>query len=95
MLRRADIGLGAISVNVDREKVIDYTVPYYDMVGLAILIRKVKQSTDIWKFINVIKPEVWVSILGAYFLSSLLLWGFDRYSAIVISCKISVNMVKP
>ena len=79
MLRRADIGIGAISVNVDREKVIDYTVPYYDMVGLAILIRKVKQSTDIWKFINVIKPEVWVSILGAYFLSSLLLWVFDRY----------------
>ena len=79
MFRRADIGIGAISVNVDREKVIDYTVPYYDMVGLAILIRKVKQSTDIWKFINVIKPEVWVSILGAYFLSSLLLWVFDRY----------------
>ena len=79
MLRRADIGIGAISVNADQEKVIDYTVPYYDMVGLAILIRKVKQSTDIWKFINVIKPEVWVSILGAYFLSSLLLWVFDRY----------------
>ena len=79
MLRRADIGIGAISVNVDREKVIDYTVPYYDMVGLAILIRKVKQSTDIWKFINVIKPEVWFSILGAYFLSTLLLWVFDRY----------------
>ena len=95
MFRRADIGIGAISVNVDREKVIDFTVPYYDMVGLAILIRKVKLSTDIWRFITSVKSEVWLSILGAYFLSSLLLWGFDRYSAIVISCKISVNMVKP
>ena len=78
MFRRADIGIGAIRVNEDWEKVIDYTVPYYDMVGLTILIRKVKQSTDIWKFINVIKPEVWYCILGAYFLSTLLLWVFDR-----------------
>ena len=77
MFRQADIGIGAISVMADREKVIDYTVPYYDMVGLTILIRKVKQSTDIWKFINVIKPEVWYCILGAYFLSTLLLWAFD------------------
>ena len=78
MFRRADIGIGAISVMADREMVIDYTVPYYDMVGFTILIRKVKQSSDIWKFINVIKPEVWYCILGAYFLSTLLLWVFDR-----------------
>ena len=78
MFRRADIGIGAISVMADLEKVIDYTVPYYDMVGFTVLIRKVKQSSDIWKFINVIKPEVWYCILGAYFLSTLLLWVFDR-----------------
>ena len=78
MFRRADIGIGAISVNIDWENVIDYTVPYYEMVGFAFLIRKVKQSTSIWKFINVIKPELWYCILGAYFLSTLLLWGFDR-----------------
>ena len=78
MFRRADIGIGAIRVNVDREKVVDYTVPFYDMVGFTILIRKNKQSTSIWKFINVIEPEVWYCILGAYFLSSLLLWVFDR-----------------
>ena len=81
MFRRADIGIGAISVMADREKVIDYTVPYYDMVGLTILIRKVKQSTDIWKFINVLKPEVWYCVLGTYFLSSLLLWLINRYNA--------------
>ena len=78
MFRKADIGIGAIRVNVDQEKVIDFTVPYYDMVGFTFLIRKVKQSTDIWKFINVLKPEVWYCILGAYFLSSLLLWLFNR-----------------
>ena len=78
MFRQADIGIGAIRVDVDREKVIDFTVPFYDMVGFTILIRKVKQSTSIWKFINVLKPEVCYCILGAYFLSTLLLWVFDR-----------------
>ena len=57
--RQADIGIGAISVDVDREKVIDFTVPYYEMVGFTFLIRKVKQSTDIWKFINVF-IRVWL-----------------------------------
>ena len=85
MFRRADIGIGAISVMAEREKVIDYTVPYYDMVGLAILIRKVKDEPAKWMFLNVLKPEVWGCILGAYFLSSLLLWVFDRYLAIGIS----------
>ena len=69
----------------EREKVIDYTVPYYDMVGLAILIRKVKDEPANWMFFNVLKPEVWGCILGAYVLSSLLLWVFDRYLAIGIS----------
>ena len=78
LFRRADIGVGAIRVNIDREMVIDYTVPYYDMVGFTILIRKVKEI-DIWKFLNVMEPEVWCCILGAYFISSLLLWVFERY----------------
>ena len=40
--RRADIGLGAISVMAERESVIDYTVPYYDLVGISILMKKAK-----------------------------------------------------
>ena len=40
--RRADIGLGAISVMAERENVLDYTVPYYDLVGISILMKKAK-----------------------------------------------------
>ena len=39
---RADIGLGAISVMAERELVIDYTLPYYDLVGITILMKKAK-----------------------------------------------------
>ena len=36
--RRADFGMGAISVMAERESVIDFTVPYYDLVSAAIII---------------------------------------------------------
>ena len=39
---RADIGLGAISVMAERELVIDYTVPFYNPVGISILMKKTK-----------------------------------------------------
>lgn len=31
--KQADIGLGSMSVMAERETVIDFTVPYYDLVG--------------------------------------------------------------
>lgn len=40
--RKADIGLGAISVLAEREEVLDYTVPFYDPVGISILMQKTK-----------------------------------------------------
>ena len=40
--RRADIGVGAIHVLAERESVLDYTVPYYDLVGVSILMKKAK-----------------------------------------------------
>ena len=40
--RRADIGLGGIHVMAERENVLDYTVPYYDLSGISILMKKAK-----------------------------------------------------
>ena len=78
--RRADIGLGAISVMADREDVIDFTVPYYDMVGITILMKKPKVITQLFKFLTVLEDSVWGCIVGAYFITSILLWIFDRWS---------------
>ena len=77
--RRADMGIGAISVMAERENVIDYTVPYYDLVGITILMKKVKVPTSLFKFLSVLEDSVWGCILGAYFITSVLLWAFDRY----------------
>ena len=77
--RRADMGIGAISVMAERESVIDFTVPYYDLVGITILMKKVKVPTNLFKFLSVLENSVWGCILGAFFITSILLWAFDRY----------------
>ena len=53
----------------DRESVIDYTVPYYDLVGTSILMKKVKADTSLFKFLSVLEGRVWGCILAAYFVT--------------------------
>ncbi|XP_050421609.1 ionotropic receptor 25a [Adelges cooleyi] len=78
--KRADIALGSTSVMAERENVVDFTVPYYDLVGITILMKKPKTPTSLFKFLTVLENDVWICILGAYFFTSFLMWIFDRWS---------------
>ncbi|XP_045465402.1 LOW QUALITY PROTEIN: ionotropic receptor 25a-like [Harmonia axyridis] len=80
MDKKADIGLGPISVMEERESVIDFTVPYYDLVGITILMKIPYVPTSLFKFLGVLEDEVWYCIIAAYFFTSFLLWIFDRMS---------------
>nr|QBB73016.1 ionotropic receptor [Protaetia brevitarsis] len=80
MEKRADIGLGSMSVMAERENVIDFTVPYYDLVGITILMKLPKTPTSLFKFLTVLESDVWLCILAAYFFTSFLMWIFDRWS---------------
>ncbi|KAK0049414.1 glutamate receptor 2 [Biomphalaria pfeifferi] len=77
---RADIAVGPISVMNERETVIDFTVPYYDLVGLTILMKKPKVDYSLVKFLSVMDEEVWGCIIGAFVLFSVLICVFDRLS---------------
>ena len=77
-IRRADMGIGAISVMAEREQVIDFTMPFYDLVGFSILMKKIKQKKSLFFFKETVKDTVWGTILGAYFIGSVLLWVIDR-----------------
>ena len=44
--RRADIGLGAVSVKTERQRVIDFTVPFYNPQGITLLMKKPKVSSQ-------------------------------------------------
>ncbi|XP_056631910.1 ionotropic receptor 25a [Diorhabda sublineata] len=78
--KRADVALGAMSVMAERENVMDFTVPYYDLVGITILMKLPETSTSLFKFLTVLENDVWLCILAAYFFTSFLMWVFDRWS---------------
>ncbi|KAI6238911.1 Protein CBR-GLR-7 [Aphelenchoides fujianensis] len=76
----ADIALGPISQIAEREVDVDFTMPFYDLVGTAIVMRRTEVETSLFKFLAVLEWPVWVCIAGAYLFTSLLLWTFDRFS---------------
>nr|AFC91757.2 putative ionotropic receptor IR25a [Cydia pomonella] len=78
--KRADIGLTSLSVMAERENVVDFTVPYYDLVGITILMKLPRTPTSLFKFLTVLEDDVWLSILAAYFFTSFLMWVFDKWS---------------
>lgn len=65
--QNADIALGPISVMAERETVVDFTVPYYDLVGISILMKKPEVKSSLFKFLTVLEGNVWGCILAAYF----------------------------
>lgn len=49
----ADIALGPLSVMAERENDIDFTVPYYDLVGMTIMMKKTDVEYSLFKFMKV------------------------------------------
>ncbi|XP_046565888.1 ionotropic receptor 25a-like [Haliotis rubra] len=78
--KRAEIAVGPISVMAERENVVDFTVPYYDLVGLTILMKKPSFDYSLVKFLSVLDEDVWGCIIGAFFLFSILICVFDKLS---------------
>lgn len=79
-LQKADLALAPMAVMAERELVVDYTVPFYDLVGIQILLKKPEVSRDWFKFLTVLDNEVWFSITLAYFVTSFVIFLFDRLS---------------
>ncbi|CAD5111995.1 unnamed protein product [Dimorphilus gyrociliatus] len=77
---RADIMIGAVSVMAERENVVDFTVPFYDLVGITILMKKPKFEYTVFRFLNVLERAVWGCIFSAFVIVSVLLCVFDKYS---------------
>ncbi|VDM74436.1 unnamed protein product [Strongylus vulgaris] len=76
----ADIALAPLSVTAERENDVDFTVPYYDLVGTTILMKKPNVEYSLFKFMKVLEWPVWLCIVAAYLLTSTTLWIFDRFS---------------
>lgn len=81
--KQADIGLGSMSVMAERETVIDFTVPYYDLVGITIMMQLPSTPSSLFKFLTVLETNVWLCILAAYF--------FTRYNYIYSKCMANLH----
>ncbi|XP_074641312.1 ionotropic receptor 25a-like [Tubulanus polymorphus] len=77
---KADIVAAPLSLTAERESVIDFTIPYYDLVGITILMQKPTFEYRLFKFMTVLENDVWLCVLSAFFFVSLLLFVFDKYS---------------
>lgn len=63
---KTDIGLALMSITSERESVIDFTVPFCDITGLSILLKREVKPRTIFKFATVLGFEVWLSIVVVF-----------------------------
>ncbi|XP_068205985.1 ionotropic receptor 25a-like isoform X1 [Palaemon carinicauda] len=75
-----DIIVAPLTMTSEREEVIDFVAPYFDQSGISIVIRKSQREESLFKFMTVLKPEVWVSIVAALVVTGIMIWLLDRYS---------------
>ncbi|KAK3777311.1 hypothetical protein RRG08_038459 [Elysia crispata] len=74
----ADVILGALTVTVERDKVMDFTLPYYDFAGIQIMMKREDSSTKLYYYASVFTTPAWLSIFGVLGVTSILLWAFER-----------------
>lgn len=78
--KRVDIGLGVPWIISSRKRFVDFSIPYYDLVGFRILMKKPIKQTSHFKFLSVFNVEVWIFTFGVFILSSIFIWLYDMFS---------------
>lgn len=74
------MALGTLRISSDKENYVDLTIPYYELVGDLIIMLNRPTTHSYFEFMTVLTPNVWFCILGAFFVTSFLLWVFDKFS---------------
>ena len=64
--KRANLNLILLmTLNSEREEVVDFVAPYFDQSGISIIIREPVRPRSLFKFMEVLRVEVWMAILAA------------------------------
>ena len=75
---RVDIAVAPMTMTSEREEVIDFVAPYFDQSGISIIHRKAVVPRSLFKFLQVLKTEVWFAILGALSVTAIMIWLLDK-----------------
>ncbi|XP_067671307.1 uncharacterized protein [Haliotis asinina] len=76
----ADIAVASLSMTTERDKVADFTTPYYEFGGIQILIKNSNAEKSLLAFANVFSGEVWACWASVLLLTGLLVWVFEKFS---------------
>ncbi|KAH9493109.1 Serine/threonine-protein kinase grik2 [Bulinus truncatus] len=78
--RKADIGIGDLTINLAREMVVDFTKPFLTL-GITILFKKpAPKSLNLFSFLSPLSFDVWVYMIAAYLCVSFMLFVIARFS---------------
>lgn len=77
---RIDISVASLKMTAEREEAIDFIAPYFEQTGISIIMRKPVRETSLFKFMTVLRLEVWLSIVGALVATAIMIWILDRFS---------------
>ncbi|KAJ0170035.1 hypothetical protein K1T71_014641 [Dendrolimus kikuchii] len=75
-----DMAVAALTMTAEREEVIDFVAPYFEQTGILIVLRKPIRKTSLFKFMTVLRTEVWLSIVAALILTGFMIWLLEKYS---------------
>ncbi len=72
-----EIAVAPLKMTAAREEVIDFVSPYFEQTGILIAMRKPLKEASLFKFMTVLRLEVWMSILAALCVTGLFrVWYF-------------------
>lgn len=78
-IQEADVAVGDLTISLDREKVVDFTMPFMNL-GISILFKKpTKNSSNLFSFLQPLSEEVWMYMVTAYLGVSIILFLLARY----------------
>eukprot|EP00057_Strongylocentrotus_purpuratus_P011244 XP_011665718.1 PREDICTED: LOW QUALITY PROTEIN: glutamate receptor 2-like [Strongylocentrotus purpuratus] len=78
--KEADIAVAPLTINSERERVIDFTKPYMSL-GVSIMIKKPQNTRpSVFSFMHPLSYEIWLSIIFAYLGVSVVLFLVSRFS---------------
>ncbi|RWS23425.1 glutamate receptor ionotropic: kainate 2-like protein, partial [Leptotrombidium deliense] len=78
--KEAKVAIGPVTVMAERESVVDFTVPFYDLVGISLLMKKPISDSHLFKFLTVLDNTLWFRIIAFYFLTSTVIWITNIFS---------------
>nr|BAC06342.1 DjGluR1 [Dugesia japonica] len=91
-----DMAVGAITITSERERVVDFSIPYYDYAAIQILMKKVTASTkgDQAFFLKAFTWEVWATVIATIIGTGFLICFVDRVSPFSFQNRLKTNEIR-